>query len=274
MTARRTAAVLVAITAALAGCARAETPGGPVAAAVGPSALVGLWHVSDAQGENDDTWLRLDARDLTVLRPCGGIFGGWRAAGSTFVAATYGWSAECSTQQPEVPWLDEAATYRLTADGADLLDDTGEIVAALTVDGAPDPDDDQLGAYVAAPSPDPSALAALVPAPLPAGVKPATTERIIDRWVPQGVVATTDPGVTFDASGRYSSTDGCNGTEGAWAVVEEGWFLATAGPITAMWCEGAPVPTIVGTASRAGFDGATLVLLDHAGAELGQFTRG
>ncbi|WP_148076655.1 META domain-containing protein [Cellulomonas sp. PhB150] len=271
------AVVVVAIAAALAGCAGPEKPGAPVettAAVASPAALVGLWRVSDAEGEDDDTWLRLDVRDLTVLRPCGGIFGEWGATDTRFIAATYGWSSACSGRRPEVAWLDDAARFELTADGAQLLDAAGAVVASLTVDGDPGHYDDMSGKLVTAPTPAPSDLARFdEPAPLAAELSPATPESIVGAWVPEGLVVETEPGVTFEATGRYSASDGCNGGHGAWALEQHGRFLATTSPTTAAACDGAPVPYALADAFRAGFDGETLVLLDQGGAELARFTR-
>ena len=88
------------------------------------------------------------------------------------------------------------------------------------------------------------------------------------KWIPVGDAASTDPHVVFGDDGTWSGSDGCNGAQGRWAVDDAGAFLATAGAMTLIGCEGAPVPTWVASARSAGLDGAFLLLLDVDGTEI------
>ncbi|GEL93963.1 META domain-containing protein [Cellulomonas composti] len=255
---------------ALTGCAGAgDGPGGGEGDAAD---LVGMWKVADAQGEGDATWLRMDVVELRLLRDCGVLSGSWRSADDTFLGVTDGWPAECGDDEPAVPWLADAVAFRVSDDTVALLGEDGAVVATLTHDGAPDPSDVWTEDDTSVPTPDADTLAALVdePAAVPSGMTAATSEGIVGAWVPEGLTVSTEPGVTFDENGTYSASDGCNGSGGRWAVGDDGRFLATSGASTMMGCEGAPVPSWVAGASRAAFDGQTLVLLDADGTELGR----
>ena len=53
---------------------------GPGAGGVSPAlGLVNLWRVAGAEGEDADTWLRLDAQEFQLWRDCGMITGSWKA---------------------------------------------------------------------------------------------------------------------------------------------------------------------------------------------------
>ncbi|WP_029289288.1 META domain-containing protein [Cellulomonas sp. HZM] len=271
------ATVMLAATAA--GCAGRDEAGtgAPSTAAAPrqhPSELVGLWRVSGAQGEEPDTWLRLDARSLRVLRACGSLEGAWRGDGTAFVGSVFGWSSSCSLDSPSVPWLDRTATYRLVDDGAELRAADGSVVATLSIDGAPGGYDDIADELTTAPTPQPTELAALdrVTAP-PRGVRLATAADLVGSWKPADLDVDTDPGLTFGADGTYSSSDGCNRVRGRWAVSAAGTFLATSGFSTLVGCEGAPVDSWVHDARWASIEHGRLVLIDAAGRALGRLDR-
>ncbi|MDT0163969.1 META domain-containing protein [Actinotalea sp. AC32] len=111
------------------------------------------------------------------------------------------------------------------------------------------------------------------PATLPAGLVAPERDALVGRWVADAPVADDEPHVDLTADGTYTGSDGCNGAGGRWGLGADGRFLATSGPMTAIGCDGAPVPTWVATARRAGMDGESLVLLDADGGELGRLSR-
>ncbi len=238
--------------------------------------LVNLWRVTDAAGEADETWLRLDAHEFQLWRDCGVVAGSWAATDTLFLGGVWGaMGGNCAADGiPTVDWLDEVTGYAKTASGYELLAADGSIVASLSIDGAPEPIP-TMAEYFA----EPPELTEEVyshfrsPVPLGADFEPATTDALAGRWVPVED-SPTDPHVEFSADGTWLGSDGCNGGSGRWAVSDSGEFLATSGPSTLMWCEGAPVPSWVAQASAAGFDADGLLhLFDASGAELGVLTR-
>ena len=107
-----------------------------------PVELVNLWRVSDAEGEPTETWLRLDASSYQLWRDCGGFLeGGWAASGTVFVASTpFAVNGDCGTDPwPTVRWLEDTRAYEAAGDGWRLLDVEGEVLATLTIEGAPEP---------------------------------------------------------------------------------------------------------------------------------------
>ncbi|MFF2388563.1 hypothetical protein [Agromyces sp. NPDC058104] len=247
----------------------------PTAAASDPMKLIGMWRVSDAAGEEVDTWLRLDAPEFALWRDCGMISGGWLAGERIFLAQTLGASGDCASGSfPEVAWLDEAASYRATDDGWQLLDADGEPVASLAIDGAPDSIDTVAEFYAEPPVIDDRVRAYFAdPAPLPVGLTAVEADDLLGRWVPAGGSFASDPHVDFLASGTWTGSDGCNGQGGRWAVEGDGELLVTSGPSTLIGCDGAPAPGWVAGAASAAFDDTELVLIDRDGAELGRLVR-
>ncbi len=278
-------ASLASVTLLAAGCTGVEPDAAPAtgaptapspsaAPATGDSAradLVGFWRVDG--GADDGAWLRLDAGGLDLLRECGVVTGAWNATDELLVADPWGWSGEgCTTDS--VPWLDEVTAYRLTDGRVELLDDDGAVVVALRADGAPTaaPADTN---FTSPPGGDGNLAAwAARPAALPGTVSPATEADLTRHpWLAAGAFE-TKPGVAFDEAGRYTSTDGCNGVDGRWAVGPDGWFVATSGPQTMIGCDGAPVPSWIASAARAGMDGDSLVLFGADGQPLGTLVAG
>jgi hypothetical protein len=236
--------------------------------------LVNLWRVADAQGEDDETWLRLDANEFQLWRDCGMITGSWRATDSLFLASPYGASGDCATDSvPTVEWLESATEYVQTAEGYELLSG-GDTVASLRIDGAPEPID-TAAEFLAQPPEITDDVRAqfAAPARLPGELEPSTADALKGKWVP-AASAPTDPHVIFNADSTWTGSDGCNGGSGRWAVSGDGEFLATSGPSTLIYCEGAPIPSWMGQASAAGLDAdGLLYLFDASGAELGVLTR-
>lgn len=280
----RTAAAVVAVL-LLAGCAtpRGGAPGGPPDADLppGPSAdpveLVNLWRVSGAAGEGPETWLRLEVGGYQLWRDCGGfVEGGWRATGRAFVASEpFAALGTCgSGEWPTVPWLSAAIAYEAHDDGWRLLGADGEVLATLSIDGAPEPVPNAADFYAEPPEVTDDVRAAFAePAPLPDGMTPATWRDLVGRWTPTTWYA-TDPHVELAADGTWTGSDGCNGSGGAWRADEGGRLLVTAGVSTLVGCDGAPVGSWLASAARAGLEFDELVLLDAEGAEIARLMRG
>ncbi len=119
--------------------------------------------------------------------------------------------------------------------------------------------------------------ASLAPAvPLPAGLVAARPSQLIGYWV-----SAANPNLRGDADlaadGSWQGTDGANSAGGRWSAAPDGELVVTAGASTAMGCAPeacADVNNWFVQASRAAFDGSTLVLLDAAGKETGRAVRG
>ncbi len=274
---RRTVVLLAAVAVLGAGAcgSSAEPPVGSLPVA-DPVELVGLWRV-DAPREGADTWLRMDARDFQLWRGTSVLRGGWDAAERELVAHAWAVSGGdgSGAAAMDAGWLTGTHGYRVTDEGWELLDDDGEPVAVMRVDGAPEPGSATSRDRARAPEVTDETRARLAPpAPLPSGLRPAAARALPGRWVPAGESFPTDPHVVFSDDGRWQGSDGCNGVGGRWAVPEDGRLLSTQGAMTAIWCEGAPVGSWVGEAARAGLDGEVLVLLGRDGTELGRLTPG
>lgn len=273
--------VPVLATALLAGCATPNpaSPTDPGAGGAETSAveLIGMWRVSDAAGETNETWLRLDGAEFMLWRDCGVISGSWSASEQLFLAGVHGAMGDCVTGNtiPTVDWLESVVSYEASVGGWQLLDASGSAVATLTVDGKPEPHPDIIDYLAEAPEVTDELRAQFRgAAALPASLAAPASADLIGRWNPIGEGAGTDAHVEFAADGRYTGSDGCNGSMGRWVLGSAGELLTTSGPSTLMWCEGAPVPQWVGQAKRAGLDGANLVLFDIDGEELGRLARG
>jgi hypothetical protein len=240
----------------------------------GTTALIGLWRVSDAEGETADTWLRLASDDATLWRPCGFIMGSWSAVAGELVAGFFAAHEDCVTgkEMPKVDWLADAVTYERDGDGWVLRDTNGGVVARLGIDGAPPPHRHSSPENVEPPEVTSDADARVAAVALPAGLTPADETDLLGRWVPTPA-APNDPYLEVTSDGGWSGSDGCNGGEGRWSVPHPGVLVATGGPMTLAWCEGSGAPTSFGQARAAGFDGDELVLIDHRGDEIGRLVR-
>lgn len=229
-------------------------PGAPV------TGIVGTWTVTATGGPDAEIVLDEFGFELRADGPLI-LFGGWRHDPSgPFVA-----HVSSATGSPEKgpldlstpPWLLAASAVQV--DGADrvLLDGSGVPTARL-VDRRDVP---------AADPPRPVAL--------PGGLAPVDRARLLGTWVPPGdPVAPQPPHVRFAGNGDWNGSDGCNGGNGRWTVGPDGVLLATGGPMTLIGCDGmVGVPGWLAATTRAGMDGATLVLVDVTGAELGRLQR-
>jgi hypothetical protein len=271
------AAAMAAAVVTLAACGGAEPPAAeptPLPPAEGgPIDLVGMWRVSDADGEAADTWLRLDAGELQLWRGCGPIMGSWDAGERTFVASGWGASGSCAQGSvPDIPWLASTMSYQRVGETWELRDADGAVTATLRIDGGPEPIETVTENYTRPPRITDRTREHFAETPALPESLTAPDERALEgRWVP---ASGADAFVEFVGDGTWTGSDGCNGGSGGWVIADGGEFVASSGPSTLIGCDGAPVPAWVATARLVGLEGSALVLLDRAGAELGRLTRG
>ncbi|WP_396643379.1 hypothetical protein [Microbacterium sp.] len=236
-----------------------------------PLDLIGTWRISEADGETPGTVVRIGLGGLEIWRSCGDVVGSWVADHTQMRAVVSGYSQTCDPLPP-LTWIDDTASYELTAESATLRSGDGGVLAVLIADDAAEsPDRVTLGHFST--EIDDRArdhFAGIVS--WPAGLEPAEPGELLGEWVPQGDFA-ADPHVVFSEAGHWSGTDGCNGGGGRWIVSAGGSFDSTSGASTLVGCDGAPVPSWVMTARGAGMDGDELVLLDISGQELGRLIR-
>ena len=107
------------------------------------------------------------------------------------------------------------------------------------------------------------------PAALPDGVRPPTAAELERRFVPD-VDRSGKAFVSFDASGRWHGSDGCNEGIGVYALGSGGRLLATEGFSTLVGCSGSMADHWVHAASRVGLIGGDLVFYDTHATELGR----
>jgi heat shock protein HslJ len=242
-------------------------PGGP--SDTDPVALLGEWAVAGTE-ETGEVRLRFGTREFHAALACGGLFGGWKAnAAGQLLADISGTEGDCEAVMDgpgaKPAWLLRAARFRFEGGEAVLLDGQGNILARLS----PRPVSDDLPV-----GPDDSAaVAAFRAAPLPAGLTPATSQTLVGQWLPldPGPTRPQQPFLGVKADGTWEGSDGCNGLAGRWVGGPDGLVLATIGLSTLMACDNDPTPAMFAEASRTGFDGEVLVLVDAAGAEMARF---
>lgn len=233
------------------------------------AALVGSWSVTATATATADTMLVLHP-DGFELRSGGPAvrYGSWRADSSgLFVAHVTGASGGARPDMSTPPWLEAATTVTAAAGDRLLLDAAGRTTAQLSPRAWQPP------------APGGPTGRSGPAAPLPAGLEPVERSRLIGRWEiadhERAALAPQPPHVDLAPDGAWTGTDGCNNGAGRWTTGPAGALLATSGPMTLMACAGmAPVPGWLGQTARAGFDGATLVLVDADGRELGRLVRG
>ncbi len=257
------------------GGASTPGPGASSTAPAEPLDLVGLWRVTEADGVDPETWLRLDAGWYMVWAPCGGLGGGWQAGTHAFVAAppSNGIGDGCDLDD-DLPWLSGAVAYERDGDGWRLLDDGGAVTARLHVDGGPPLRTDTIDDLLQAPEVTDRTREWLAePAPLPDSLAPVAADDLVGRWVPVADHE-TEPFLDLAADRTWTGSDGCNANGGAWVVDGDGRFLTTSGDQTQIGCDGEDLNGAMASARRAGLDEETLVLLDGSGAELTRLVRG
>lgn len=235
--------------------------GGPVDVAD----LLGSWSVTATAPA--DTILVLHPDGFELRSGPAVRYGSWRADSSgLFVAHVTGASGGARPDMSTPPWLEAAATVTAATGDRLLLDVGGRTTARLSPRAWPPP---APGGPTGRPGPA---------APLAAGLEPVEHSRLVGRWKiadhERAAPAPQPPHVDLAPGGAWTGTDGCNNGAGRWTSGPAGALLATSGPMTLMACAGmAPVPGWLGQTARAGFDGATLVLLDADGRELGRLVR-
>jgi heat shock protein HslJ len=244
-------------------------PSGSQPGPLDPVALVGMWRLTGA-GTDAGTVVGVTPGGLTIYKDCGKLMATWRADGQgLFVGSVTSSTDACDPETP-VRWLNGAAAYRKDGRDVVLLDVDGGTVARLVASSdAPRPDRESFEvAEEVRSSFGPAAT-------LPPRVMAARREELTGRWVPvPGKWDTPEPPhLELRADGRWSGWDGCNGSGGGWVLGPAGTVLATTGISTFVGCDGAPVGTWLSSARLAGFDGATLVLLDQDAKELGRLRR-
>ena len=250
-------------------------------AAADPVALVGLWAVRDA-GDDSESVLRLDVDDhrgLALFGRCAVLFGAWNADGQgLFVAATgMGTRVEqrsgCVGSHAPPKWLLTAVSHRPQGKGHVLLDDRGAAVARLAPTDPPEVPASVSGDFARRPVVTQEVRRALAPsAPLPGGLTPATAESLRGRsWQPVDAPAQSRAHMRFKQDWTWSGSDGCNDLGGRWRSGADGALLATGGPTTLIGCENLSVQQHLTDATRAGFDGDALVLVDRRGNVTARF---
>ncbi len=243
-----------------------------------PARLVNLWQL-DAPGQAAGSVLRL-GDDLIIWSGCGVLMGDWSAnAGGLFLGHVSGGSSACVSHEsgdPTPAWLARITRFEVGVDGVALLDSSGAVIARLSPGGHPTPRPD-IASQLAEPPALTDALRnrlSVVAAPLPAGLVAATPQQLLGRWVPEGASSSAKPYADFKADSSWLGSDGCNGQGGRWTVAPDGSWLAVAGAQTAMACTGmVNVGGWLTKATRAAFDGSTLVLLDNSDTVVGRLVR-
>jgi len=234
--------------------------------------LIGVWKVSNAAGEGEDTYLRL-AEEVMVWNDCGIASGSWAARNDAFIASFDSWSGDSCAFSGDFPaeWVTHAAGYGLVDGELALLDSSGARLATLTKDGKPRTDPNMVDDYREQPELDDLIFRPFEDAvPLPSEAVPA--ESIVGRWLPTDYSG-SGPFVEFSDDGTYSGSDGCNGVGGRWVAGAAGDLLTTSGASTAIGCEGSGAAYAVGQADLVGMVGDELVLYDSEGKKLAALVR-
>lgn len=245
-----------------------------------PSDLVGMWRLTGVDGVGEKAWLRVAAEGFTLVDGCATVSGTWAAASSSAFVASVSSGSPCDVDDGgdlvDQPWLENAVSYVVHDERAELLDADGQVVAALHDDGsAPPPGKPSNEDHSTVPELTPAQREVLdAPTTLPTDLAPVSGDELVGRWSPVGEKFATDPHVAFQSDGTWRATDGCNGLGGRWNVADSGLLVISSTEVlTLVGCEGSGVPIHAQSARRAGFDGDVLVLLDAAGTELGRFDR-
>ena len=250
----------------------ALTPGDPLR-------LVGLWQL-DAPGQHAGSVLRL-GDDLSIWSGCGYLFGDWSAdPAGLFAGYASSGSAACvgndSGGDPTPKWLTQVVSFKADAAGAQLLDATGAVVATLHPGGHPTAGPDVAAELAQQPTLTDNLRARLrAAAPLPAGLVAARPDQLVGRWI-STATPTLRGFAELAPDGSWKGSDGANNQGGRWSAAPDGELVMASGAQTTMGCVAgacADVASWFWAASRAAFDGPTLVLLDADGKETGRAIR-
>jgi len=239
-----------------------------------PSALLGTWRVSDAEGMEPDTWLRLDD-NVTVSFDCGNVGGNWAARDDAFLAQWDNWEEGCDFgNRNPVPWLTEATSYAAIGDAIVLLDSNGDRVATLTVDGSPPHDESNLDDPFTGDVEVDEYVRKVIEDGIPLPEEATPIASLACRWVPSDRPESTSGFVEFSDGGYFDTSDGCNRSEGRWALGASGSLISTAGAVTAMACaDMRQVGMMIYEAVAVGMVGDELTFYDAQGATLGALVR-
>jgi hypothetical protein len=283
--------MIVAVALTASACASAQRTGGTASelSSATPSAatptpgdplqLVGSWHL-DAPGQEPGSVLRL-GDDLSLWSGCGACFGGWSAdRAGLFVAHVSSMSGGCrlpaSGGDWTPAWLTKARAFKAGGTSVELLDANGAVVARLTPGAHPTAGPDMASELAAPPTVSADLTQRMrAAAPLPAGLTPATSARLVGRWI-----SADHPDrrgfVDLRADGSWRGSDGANDQGGGWTAGPGGSLVAVAGAQTLVGCAGGCVNigAWLSEAAHAGFDGSTLVLVDADGSVLGRLAHG
>lgn len=245
-----------------------------------PLTLVGSW-LLDAPGVAPGTVLRL-GDDLFLFSGCGYLMGSWVAdRAGLFVGQLDGGDEACMkgapSRGPTPAWLAKVVAFRPDGAGALLLDSSGAVAATLRPGGHPTAGSNLLPSLADPPTVTDQLRMRLAPAAaLPAGLVAARPSQLVGYWV-SAASPILRGYAELAADGWWQGSDGANGDGGRWSAAPDGELVVSAGPSTAVGCgptKCAAVDFWFSQASRAAFDGSTLVLLDASGKETGRAVRG
>jgi heat shock protein HslJ len=79
--------------------------------------------------------------------------------------------------------------------------------------------------------------------------------------------------ITFNGSGRWLGSDGCNRLAGTYRFHADGGLETTVGPTTMIGCANVPNGEVLASATRARLDAAELTLLSRSGQVLARYER-
>ncbi|GAA0999688.1 META domain-containing protein [Subtercola frigoramans] len=114
----------------------------------------------------------------------------------------------------------------------------------------------------------------VVPIPDAPQFTPASSSTLPGRWVVADTYSSPDqPYLAFEHDGTWKGSDGCNNAKGTWSMDSSGALTTTSGPVTRIYCDGAPLPLYLIDATSAKFDGTTLTLVGHKTDELVKLKR-
>ena len=257
-----------------------STPASVAVAPADPLRLVGMWRI-EAPGEEAGAVLRL-GDDLMIWRRCGPDLGGWAAnKAGMFVGAIEASTSPCpftveSTKGPS--WLVATTSYAIEGTSRRLLDSSGRTTAILRPSAAVAGSKHVIG-FLAKPPKLTKDLAARIDAlsPIVGGTQASGIHAdLAGRWIPldpNGKPTTSASYVTFDRTGWWSGSDGCNGQSGRWAQGQSNTFLALQGGQTLIGCNGINVGGILARTTAVTSQGAILVMSDRSGQPIGKFVR-
>ncbi|MCU1549883.1 MAG: hypothetical protein JWR36_443, partial [Glaciihabitans sp.] len=278
---RRILVPLVVVALLLSGCSAAQTsaPTKPTvsdaSSLIDAVGLVNMWHVRATKGGDNTSYLRLDRGDLLVWTSCGMAMGSWDAGEGSFVSSLYGANnGYCERGHIVGPaWLRSATGYRFDGPGVNLTNANGDVVATLERGGHPPKSKNYTDDWTNAPAITPDVESYFPKAvPLPAEAKHAGD--IVGRWIPLTDEKLTRSYIYFYAGGTYAAMDGCNPTNGRWALLPDGRILSTSGLNGQVGCKGTPTDSWLFSASRVGLVDDHLTFYDATGKKLGALERG